>query len=229
VGGSNTSVADVYGVANVRLLTNGGTVTIGGVIPTVTENVNVEANTAVGINGDTVNITGGYLNATMGGGINLSTSGTVNVTADDPISISTTGGTDTINITSASDLGLSGQQSVNITATDNDINLTTSAGAVTVNSGSISMTTTTGNISLHSNGAGTMTIASSADAVIISSAPDNLVQLTSGTGGVFLNTGGDLYLNGGSIQDTAFGTPAGQYLRIKLNGTYYKIQLLDDV
>jgi hypothetical protein len=89
----------------------------------------------VGIAGETVNINGGFLNATLGGSISLITSGTVNVTADDPITISTTGTTDTINITSPSELGLSGQV-VTITAGDGGLNITTD-GALTLTGGSI--------------------------------------------------------------------------------------------
>jgi hypothetical protein len=131
------------------IVANAGVISVGGA---GTNQVNIstaDMGSIVGIAGETVNINGGFLNATLGGSISLITSGTVGIVADDPITISTTGNTDTINITSGGDL--------------------------------------------------------------------------------ILNTGGELLLTGGNIQSTAYGTPSGQYLRINLNGTYYKIQLLDDV
>ncbi len=42
------------------------------------------------------------------------------------------------------------------------------------------------------------------------------------------DTTGDLVLTGTNLQSTGAGGNSGQHLRIKLNGTYYKIQLLDD-
>ena len=43
-----------------------------------------------------------------------------------------------------------------------------------------------------------------------------------------LHTANDLVLNGSNIISDFAGSPNGQHLRIKLNGNYYKIQLLDD-
>jgi hypothetical protein len=154
----------------------------------------------------------------MGGGLSLNTSGALSLSADDPITISTTGNTDNINITSASELTLS---SVN----DTYINV---GGGITANSGSVSMTSTSGSIELHANGSN-LVLASGSDAVTISSGGGDNISLTAGGGGLILTTDGDLFMNGAGIQDTAFGTASGQYLRIKVNGTFYKVQLLDDV
>jgi hypothetical protein len=40
---------------------------------------------------------------------------------------------------------------------------------------------------------------------------------------------GALTITGSALQSTAFGIPSGQYLRINLNGNFYKIALLNDV
>ena len=246
-----------------------GVISVGGAD---TSQVNIstkDGGSLVGINGETVNITGGFLNATLGGSISLITSGTVGITADDPITISTTGNTDVITISSASDLGLSGQvvtisggAGVGITASDSDVSIAsvlsgnvsisayealglstvnnsigitsatdttiTAGGAITTTSANVSMTASAGGIELHSNGSN-LVLASLADAVTISSGGGDNVSITAGGGGLILTTAGDLFMNGAGIQDTNFGTASGQYLRIKLNGTYYKIQLLDDV
>ena len=40
---------------------------------------------------------------------------------------------------------------------------------------------------------------------------------------------GDLVLTGANLESTTVGTLSNNYLRIKLNGVYYKIRLFDDV
>ena len=42
-------------------------------------------------------------------------------------------------------------------------------------------------------------------------------------------TAGDLVFDGANIESSSAGANSGKYLRIKLNGTYYKITLEDDV
>jgi hypothetical protein len=193
---------------------NGGVLSVGGA-NTSEVNISVADVGTVAINGDTISIAGGNLTATMGGGLSLNTSGALSLSADDPITISTNGNTDTINITSASELTLSSV---------NDTYITVGGGIIT-DSGSVSMTTTGGNISLHSNG-GTLVLASANDAVSISSGGGDLASITGGSGGVFLNTGGELYLNGASIVDTSAGGSSGNYLVVRINGDVYRIDLL---
>ena len=66
------------------------------------------------------------------------------------------------------------------------------------------------------------------------------LSTTAGTGDISLSSGkdvvvaplsltGDLVLNGANIQKTTAGAAGANFLRIKLNGVYYKIQLLADV
>ena len=193
-------------VDDVNMISSGG-----GTLTANFETVSIGASTTCSIGGQGTTISGGDEYLTMGA--------------------------ETVTVTSASNIDMTTGQFVNITATANDINLTANAGsivanagggAITTNSGSVSMTTTSGGIELHANGAN-LVLASGADAVSISSGIGDNVSITAGGGGLILTTDGDLILTGAGIQDTAFGAVSGQYLRIKLNGTYYKIQLLDDV
>jgi hypothetical protein len=139
------------------------------------------------------------------GGVNASS---VSVTATDgTVSLTTSGG---------GNINLSAYEFVNITAQNNDVTITASAG-VGIEAQSITLTTV-------GSGGGSIAMTDN----LTMSASD--VSLTSQDGGsITLTTSADLVLTGATIQDTTFGTASGQYLRIKLNGTYYKIQLLDDV
>jgi hypothetical protein len=44
-----------------------------------------------------------------------------------------------------------------------------------------------------------------------------------------VNDIGDLQLEGTTLETATAGAPVSKFLRIKLNGTYHKIQLYDDV
>jgi hypothetical protein len=94
--------------------------------------------------------------------------------------------------------------------------------------GNITGTTTNGNISMTANGL------SGGTEGIISITADRSVSIASAQGGsdgsIILDTNsiGDIYFVGTNLQTATAGGNSGQHLRIRLNGTYYKIQLLDD-
>ena len=203
IGGATTSTVNIQVVDNVGMSSSGGgtltanfeVVSIDAVgstlnlhsyqdmtISSSTANVGITAFGSLGLNGDTVNIGGGYLNANMGGGINLTSSGALNVTMDDPITISTTGNTDPISITSAAELTLSAAY---------DLTMTSGTSA--------SLTTTGGGIELHSNG-GNLVLASAGDGVSISSGGGDNVTITGGGGGLNCST-----TSGGAIGLTSDG------------------------
>jgi len=88
--------------------------------------------------------------------------------------------------------------------------------------------TTNGNVSLTANEPGGTTNG------FITLTADRGVGLTSAIGGsngniiLDVNNIGDLQLQGTTLESASAGGSSGQHLRIKLNGTYYKIQLLND-
>ena len=137
--------------------------------------------------------------------------------------------TTTVSVTAAGELILSGT-GVGITANDgSSLTLSSTSGEISLTAGgNTSITSSGGGIELHANGSN-LVLASSGDAVSISSGGGDHVSISAGGDGLILGTAGDLVMNGLAIQSTDFGTASGQYLRIKLNETYYKIQLLDDV
>lgn len=55
------------------------------------------------------------------------------------------------------------------------------------------------------------------------------VEIDAVGGGITIATDADLSLDGAAILTAAAGAATGSYLRIKLNGTYYKLALLADV
>jgi hypothetical protein len=97
-----------------------------------------------------------------------------------------------------------------------------------------------GNVNIISNGAGGFIDLTAVSSVSLTATGDNLVlrggtlaQLEgTGTGADVVikpeTTAGDLVLEGTNIESASRGSNSGQNLRIKLNGTYYKIQLYDD-
>ena len=54
------------------------------------------------------------------------------------------------------------------------------------------------------------------------------VSSVSGIGGNLAFVAENLTFTGAGIQDVSAGTSSGQHLRINLNGTFYKLDLLDD-
>ena len=128
------------------------------------------------------------------------------------------------------------------TSTGNlDINTTASIGTGNLNlyakqhiqlipgtAGDIIGLTSNGNISMTANGSAGSTPG------IISLVADRSISLASAQGGsdgsIILDTNsiGDIYFVGSNLETPTAGSNSGQYLRIRLNGTYYKIQLLND-
>jgi len=94
--------------------------------------------------------------------------------------------------------------------------------------GSISGTTTDGNISFTAN------VPAGGTNGFCSMTADRGVALSSAQGGsdgniiLDVNNIGDLQLEGTTLISPSASGSSGQHLRIKLNGTYYKIQLLND-
>jgi hypothetical protein len=94
--------------------------------------------------------------------------------------------------------------------------------------GDINGTTTNGNISFTAN------VPSGGTNGFCSMTADRGVALTSAIGGsdgniiLDVNNIGDLQLEGTTLISPTSGGSSGQHLRIKLNGTYYKISLLND-
>ena len=229
---SSASELGLSASTGVNITANDSSVSIASV---TSGNVSISAYEALGL-------------STVNNGISISSADTLTIGATTTCSISGQGttigggdeyltmGAETVTVTSASNIDMTTGQYFNITATANDINLTANAGSIvanagggiSTNSGSVSMTSTSGSIELHANGSD-LVLASGGDAVTISSGGGDNISLTAGGGGLILTTAGDLVMNGAGIQDTSYGTPSGQYLRIYLNGTFYKIQLLDDV
>jgi hypothetical protein len=108
---------------------------------------------------------------------------------------------------------------MDLDGSDNQVNLRRpldmNGNAITSSTGNLVLNTPagTGNLNLSTTaGTGDISLSSGKDVVV---AP--------------LSVSGDLVLNGANIQSgTAGAVLPNQYLRIKLNGTYYKIQLLAD-
>jgi hypothetical protein len=48
-------------------------------------------------------------------------------------------------------------------------------------------------------------------------------------GNLVLEATDDLFINGANLEQLASGASSGVFLRFRLNGTYYKIALLNDV
>lgn len=182
---------------------NGGVIAIGGVDTSQVNISTADVGSIVGINGETVNITGGILNANMGGAINLSTSGTLIVTTDDPITISTTGPTDTISITSASELTLSGTVGVTIDS-HQDIGIScNNGGAINVggvDTTTVSISSTTGGMFLTSD---TVSVSADATAMITSTA----ITLTSDGGSGVLSMTDNVSLSGSGTSISAVDGP----------------------
>jgi hypothetical protein len=94
--------------------------------------------------------------------------------------------------------------------------------------GNITGLTNNGNISMTANG-----LAGGTEG-IISITADRSVSLASAQGGsdgsILLDTNGigDIYFIGANLETPTAGGNSGQHLRIRLNGTYYKIALLND-
>jgi hypothetical protein len=123
----------------------------------------------------------------------------------------------------------------------NAINCSTGNLAINCAVGDITTTSTAGDINLVVPGAGkSINLTASAGSIALTASTDNLVlrggtlaQLE-GTGtnaNVIIKpetTGGDLVLEGANIESNTSGPASTQYLRIKLNGIYYKIQLYAD-
>ena len=119
-------------------------------------------------------------------------------------------------------------------STDLVLDATSSAGTGDVN------ITAKGDVDITSNGAGGAVDITAVSNVNITATGDNLVlrggtlaQLEgTGTGANVIlkpeTTAGDLVLEGANIESGSAGGNSGQHLRIKLNGTYYKIALLND-
>jgi hypothetical protein len=55
------------------------------------------------------------------------------------------------------------------------------------------------------------------------------VTLAAASGNCDITTPNDLVLNGTNLSSISAGSSSGNYLRIKLNGTYYKIELRNDI
>jgi hypothetical protein len=102
------------------------------------------------------------------------------------------------------------------------------------------LTSTAGDVNIVSNSAGGFINMTSVSSIDIEATGDNLtltggavVQIeATGTGADIIikpeTTAGDLVFEGTNIESGSRGGSSGQNLRIKLNGTYYKIQLYDD-
>jgi hypothetical protein len=114
------------------------------------------------------------------------------------------------------------------------INTTTSTGTGDVN------ITAKGDVNIVSNGAGGFIDLTAVSSIDITATGDNLtltggavVQIeATGTGADVIikpeTTAGDLVFEGTNIESSSSGSNSGQHLRIKLNGTYYKIRLEND-
>jgi hypothetical protein len=140
-------------------------------------------------------------------------------------------------------LNVLGIQVSSITALAGDIALTATTGAINMNAfgGDIALTATDGTATLQGNQvditfgtAGLNLTGGSAIYISGGIATDTHVEaganlILNANASMDITMGQDLLLSGSNIQSTAFGTGSGQYLRINLNGTYYKIQLLEDV
>ena len=107
-------------------------------------------------------------------------------------------------------------------------NVALTAGGIAPFTGNISGTTTDGNITFTAN-----VPSGGTNGFCILNA-DRGVSLTSAIGGsdgniiLDVNNIGDLQLEGTTLISPSSSGNSGQHLRIKLNGTYYKIQLLND-
>jgi hypothetical protein len=124
-----------------------------------------------------------------------------------------------------------------ITAPTGDIVLTTATSSGIGNVDVIAK----GNVNIISNSAGGFIDLTAVSSVSLTATGDNLVlrggtlaQLEgTGTGADVIikpeTSAGDLVFEGTNIQSSSSGSNSGEHLRIKLNGTYYKIRLENDV
>ena len=119
----------------------------------------------------------------------------------------------------------SGNPVMNIISTDISGNTQKSFGASTIGFGSTATDTSTSNSKSISINNPIASIGSISYTNTIDTSPFTVSSNTS----LELSTTTDLILTGTNIETTITpGTFAGNYLRINLNGTYYKIQLLPD-
>jgi hypothetical protein len=137
-----------------------------------------------------------------------------------------------INVSKSLDLGTSA--SIISSAGNIDITANASTGTGDVN------ITAKGDVDITSNGAGGFINMTSVSSIDIEATGDNLVltggaviQLeTTGIGADIIikpeTSAGDLVLEGGNIERSSSSGSSGQFLRIKLNGTYYRIALDSD-
>ena len=97
--------------------------------------------------------------------------------------------------------------------------------------GSVIIQSDTGALSFY-NAAGTskasVNFNESAQKITVTNSTGDVAIDATG-GGVSIATDTDLVLDGAAIFTAAAGAATGTYLRIKLNGTYYKLALLADV
>jgi hypothetical protein len=141
------------------------------------------------------------------------------------ITTSTSAGTGNITLISKGSTIISSLGTASITTNTGNI---TFSSAVSSGTGDIIGLTTNGNVSLTAN-----VPSGGTNGFCILNA-DRGVSLTSALGGsdgnVILNVNniGDLQLEGTTLQSSTSGANSGQHLRIKLNGTYYKIRLEND-
>jgi hypothetical protein len=116
----------------------------------------------------------------------------------------------------------------NITTSDN----TTSSivHSNTIDGNSFDITTNT-DLNLISTKAGGVAQLVSPNGVEIRGDNSIVLNASNNAGGsitLSCNSTGDLLFNGANLESGSSGSNSGQHLRIKLNGTYYKIQLLND-
>jgi hypothetical protein len=86
---------------------------------------------------------------------------------------------------------------------------------------------------LNSNGfnvVGSMTFQSGgvSNASINVNGSTQTLTIANGSGDIAIATDADIVLNGTTMLTNTAGAPTGNYIRIKINGTYYKLALLAD-
>jgi len=138
-----------------------------------------------------------------------------------------------INANTASQLFLTYNDNANtksttITTADNTTSSIVHSNTVDANSFDI---TTNTDLNLISTKAGGSTQVGSLNGVEIRGDSSVVLNATNNSGGsitLSCNSTGDLNINGANLESSSSGGNSGQHLRIKLNGTYYKIQLQND-
>jgi hypothetical protein len=158
------------------------------------------------------------ISAPPGDDVSLTSDGTIGVTAGSNINLTTTPGT-------GNDIRLVAENGIFIQALNALLDIE-GANTVKVQSGGV-LDLNGSDATIQLGTAGTMVATTVNDMTFISS--DSNINITADQSLNLTASNGDLTLTGANIQSTAFGAGSGQYLRINLNGTFYKIELLDDV